>query len=225
VTDAPRSSALATWALGLAIIFVIPFLPVVGAVLGVVAYVRIRRSAGRLTGEGRALTAVIVGLFAGAVSFVAFYAVVLPGWIGAGDRARYTNAAGHLRDVERGLYRYHAARGRFPVGETGWTPEEECCAGATSSCRLDPEDWTSDPVWLAIGYVPRTAPAFQLRYASEDGQAFVIEARGDLECDGTPELLRMKGRIGPAGIPRTGAIETLGDGGANRADGAPGAAD
>lgn len=209
MTDAPRTSALATWALGLAIIFVIPFLPVVGALLGIVAYLRIRRSGGRLTGEGRALTAVVVGLLAGTISFVAFYAVVLPGWLGAGGRARVTATSGDLRDVERGLYRYHAARGRFPVGETDWTPDEDCCAGSSSTCRLDPEDWTSDPVWLAIGYVPRTRPVFQLRYASEDGQSFLIEARGDLECDGTPELLRMKGRIGPAGIPRTDAIEAV----------------
>ena len=212
MSGAPRTSSLATWALGLAVVFVIPFLPVVGAVLGGIAYVRIRRSQGRLTGEGRALTAVVVGLLAGAVSFVAFDAVVRPGLLGAGDRARWTNAAGSLRDVERGVYRHHASRGRFPVGETGWTPDEDCCAGGQPTCRLDPEDWTSDPTWLAIGYLPRTRPAFQLRYRSADGRAFTIEARGDVECDGTPDTLRMEGRIGPAGIPKTDPIERL-DGG------------
>lgn len=203
----PRTSTLATWALGLALIFVVPVLPVLGAILGVVAILRIRGSGGRLTGEGRAWTAVVIGTLAGTVSFIALYAVVLPGLLGGGARAQIVSAEGDLRDIERGLYRYYAARGRFPVGETPWTPETPCCDGERATCRLDPEDWTSNDIWLSVGFVPRTRPSFQLRYQSDDGRDFVVEARGDVGCNGDMEVLRMRGGIGGSGNPKTETIE------------------
>jgi len=211
MSEAPRTSALANWALGLAVVFVIPFLPVLGALLGAVAWVRIRRSGGRLEGEGRAATAIGIGLVSGAVSLIAFYAVVVPGFLGLGPRARITNAEGNLRDIERGLYRFHAAHRRFPEGETPWTPDEPCCAGDQPTCPLEPGDWSRDPIWRALEFTPRTRPAFQLRYRSDDGRDFVVEARGDVECDGAPERLEMRGGLSRSGNPKTEPIERVDD--------------
>ncbi len=202
MTDAPaksRAAVLADWALGLSIALIVPGLPLVGAALGVAALLQLQGGPEAERVRTKALGAILIGSLAGLVSLAAILTVIAPGTLGVGWRARRLDAQLNLHAIERGIYAFHAEHGTFPVGDTGWTPETPCCEQRGRVCRLEPQEWSVHPLWSQLEFVPLAAPTHQLRYDSDDGQTFIVRARGDIACDGNVEVVRLRGEIGPTG--------------------------
>lgn len=194
------------WAFRLSLAVVIPGLPLVGAILGAIAYVQIKASSGKVAGDGFALAAVVLGTTATAVAGLVFFSVVVPGTVGVGARALQADAHSNLRAIERRVYRYHAAHGRFPEGRTDWTPPQRCCQQPGGTCRVAPQDWNT-PIWQALGFTPSAPTAHQFRYERPTPDTFVLTARRDPGCpDPTPGAV-LRGQIGPSGAPRSDPIQ------------------
>lgn len=74
----PASRTMAGWALGLALVFCVPLVPLVGIVLGIVVLARCRD--GRDHGKGLAIAAVVVGALAMLLQVVGFVGGVIEGF-------------------------------------------------------------------------------------------------------------------------------------------------
>jgi hypothetical protein len=197
---ADRGAHLSVAALGMAVLLVVPGVPILGAILGGVALALGVHGANRKM----AWAAVYIGGIGGMTSLLALWTVVAPGALNVGSRARQKDVEFSLRSAERGLYKRLTTHGGFPVGDTGWTPETPCCAGAGQVCPLNPEDW-EDPIWRAIGFQPLTDTTFQLRYQSDSDRRFEVRARGDVDCDGHFTEVVMRGGVNSTGGPFTEA--------------------
>ncbi|MEM1025026.1 MAG: hypothetical protein AAGD10_08230 [Myxococcota bacterium] len=197
--DERPSSRLALVGFWLSILIFIPGLPLLGALLGALGLVQIRRSGGQLGGSAFGYAAIGVGVIGGATALLTLATVVLPGALGFGDRARRGDAAKNLRAIERGILRFQARNRRLPPGDTGWTPSSPCCATG-GRCLLDSEDWSTE-LWQALEFKPLSPPVVQLRYRRTSEETYEARARSDLDCDGAYEQLILRGGL----TPTTGA--------------------
>ncbi len=84
---------------------------------------------------------------------------------------------------------------------TGWTPSRGCCGQPGDKCAPDPKAW-KDPTWQALGFSVDDPHHYQYRVTS-DGKGrkarIVVEARGDLDCDGKFSSFKRTGTIGEDG--------------------------
>lgn len=202
-----KRSKLAIAAIVMACLFFIPLVPLVGAILGIVGSITLKRRPD-LGGRGMAVAAIPTG-------FVIFFvvqsmaAVAVPAFIKyvrksktveatlGLDRIRYSARAHALTD------RYDA-RGNllprgFPVARTGWVPRDPCCNQGTR-CQPDPAQWRASP-WRELHFQMDNPHYFQWRYES-DGHRFKAEARGDLDCDGVYSEYVLHGTLAPQGLVR-----------------------
>lgn len=203
----PTGSSLATVALALALLSVLPFLPVIGVainslvlavlpvaavalLLGATAFLRQRRAS-----RGIPLAAMIIA----AVGLVTHGSFLLWGltrfnWDHLLGRPHF-EATAELDRMMQLIDRYAGShQGTVPAGRTARTPRDSCCSGPTSpSCRSTPQDW-QDPIWRTIGFEKKGKHYFSYRYQS-DGKTIAIEASGDLDCDGELSSYRFKGKL------------------------------
>lgn len=85
----------------------------------------------------------------------------------------------------------------FPPSSEGWTPKVPCCKQADGVCTADPELWKTT-TWRQLRFSLLEPHYYQYRFTSggENKEAkFMVEARGDLDCDGTFSSYSMSGRI------------------------------
>ena len=95
---------------------------------------------------------------------------------------------------------------RPTVRSTDWTPKTPCCAQAGKRCAPDPKAWQSS-TWSTLGFSIDEPHLFQYRVQIEGSGAatrYVVEARGDLDCDG--QLSSLKRTVSPNDAP--GPIES-----------------
>jgi photosystem II stability/assembly factor-like uncharacterized protein len=87
---------------------------------------------------------------------------------------------------------------RFPESSRGWVPATPCCKhGNGSKCQIDPGLWTKKP-WSQLRFSMRAPHYYQYRFTSQGTgkkASFLIEARGDLNCDGTYSSFKLKGSV------------------------------
>lgn len=90
-------------------------------------------------------------------------------------------------------------RDAFPAGTVGPTPATPCCKHDKGVCVPDPATW-QDPVWRALDFTIDDPFRFQYSYTS-DGKTFTATAIGDVQCDGQPVTLTVRGGLDQAGEP------------------------
>jgi type IV pilus assembly protein PilA len=186
----PRASALSITALVLACLVILPFVPLVGGILGIVALVRRRPDQG---GKGLAIAAIAVG-FAGFFLIQGILAAVaIPAFMTYMKKSKSTEAQHILKRLERGVRSRFHDRSEVPVATTDWTPAGSCCAQPGQRCRPEPGPWAEAP-WSDLGFELSDPHRYQVRYQS-DGQRVTLAARGDLDCDGTFSHFEVAGRI------------------------------
>ena len=106
----PKTSALAIWSLVLGILGIVLSLGCIGilfsipaVICGHMAYSRIKRSTGRLAGEGLALGGMITGYGSTIVSLVCIpllMAIAIPNFIRARDTAQMNACINNLRQID-----------------------------------------------------------------------------------------------------------------------------
>jgi hypothetical protein len=89
-----------------------------------------------------------------------------------------------LTELRRRLERRHARKGAFPTGITRLTPLTSCCESIDSMCPPSPDEWHGADVWKQLDFAIDVPLSYQYSYASTDGQSAIVEAVGDLDCDG-----------------------------------------
>jgi len=197
----------------LACLFILPLVPIIGSILGIIALVRL---AGRpdLGGKGLAIAAIPTGL----VMFFFFQgilaAVAIPAFIKYIRKSKTVEATEGLDRLMTGARSYVRADRydssgsllppAFPAGKTGWVPETPCCNQATAKCAPQPGPWQQSP-WKELHFALSDPHYFQWRYEG-GGQSFTAEARADLDCDGTYSNYRIFGGLADGKVELRGPV-------------------
>jgi hypothetical protein len=105
--------------------------------------------------------------------------------------ARATEAEIHLRSLQKALDTYYAEMASFPEGDVPLTPPKPCCQGHEQQC---PAGGFDAEVWQRLHFSIDVPHRFQFSYAN-DGTAVVVQAVGDLDCDGTATTYTLNGRV------------------------------
>ncbi len=172
-TPTPPKKALAVTALVLSCLFFIPLVPTIGLVLGIVALA-----------TGRAKTISIVAVCLGA--FFTFFivieaAVAIPAFMKYIRRSKSVEATMNTRRLATTLAAMPAADwAKLP--DADWTPPGSACGQPNQRFAPDPQAFAGEP-WRTLGFSVDDPHYYQYRVA-RSGNGFVVEARGDLDCDG-----------------------------------------
>ncbi len=85
----------------------------------------------------------------------------------------------------------------FPAGRTGWTPAKTCCKQPGSKCAVNAKTWKAAP-WSKLHFSISDPHLYQYRYRARGkgkNSSVVLEARGDLDCDGKFSSYKLVGRV------------------------------
>jgi len=74
-----------------------------------------------------------------------------------------------------------------------WTPPQSCCRFPDGKCPVDPSLWQAE-TWTALNFSIDDPSYYQYRVVQQK-DAFVVEAKGDLNCNGVFSLFRRTGSI------------------------------
>jgi hypothetical protein len=122
-------------------------------------------------------------------------AVAIPAFMDYMKRSKKTEAALQLNKLGKNAKRVYMETSMFPTGSTPVTPAAPCCGQPNNHCAAVPQRYASDPVWAALDFEIDEPTLFQYVYrGSADGQSFVAQAIGDLDCDGTFITYELNGR-------------------------------
>lgn len=186
----PKLSALSVTAFVLSLCFLLPFVPLLGAILGIVAVVRHppdRR------GRGLAIAAIPVGFGVLILVQGLLGAISIPAFVRYQKLTKVSEAKESLAQLRRSAASLVGELGRFPVGETAWAPSTPCCEQPGKRCAPGAAEWAQEP-WRTLGFRMRDRHRFQYRYVS-DGQSLRLEARADLDCNGRYSSYRVEGSL------------------------------
>jgi hypothetical protein len=125
---------------------------------------------------------VIVAIVLGAVVVVGILAAVaIPAFLGTMKKAKHSEAELNLDAIYKGMKMYVAENGKLPASAP-LTPAEPCCEQPGHRCQPDYAQW-STPGWEDIDFEIDTPSSYQYAY-TVDGDTVVMNAVGDLDCDG-----------------------------------------
>ena len=119
-------------------------------------------------------------------------AVAIPAFMDYMKKSKKSEAAMQLNRLGKTLKIVYTEQATFPVGDAPLTPAESCCATG-GRCPPDPAAWRQ-PVWQALDFAIDEPSMFQYRYRS-DGTTAVVEAIGDLDCDGVTITHRLEASV------------------------------
>jgi len=186
-TPQKKGNGLAITALVLAALFFLPFIPTIGLVLGIIALA-----------TGRSKTMSIVAICLGGfftLTMGVYVAVAIPAFMKYIRRAKTVEATANVRALADGI----AALGPqqwAQLADGDWTPAGSACGQPLGKFPPQPAAWQGEP-WKSLGFALDTAHYYQYRVA-RDGGGFVVEARGDLDCDGV--FSRFVRHVTPDGV-------------------------
>jgi hypothetical protein len=118
-------------------------------------------------------------------------AVAVPAFMDYMKRSKKTEVSVTLNRLGKGLKVYYIENATFPVGDAPLLPAKACCGQPQNKCPADPKAFQDDKVWSAIDFVLDEPTMYQYSYHS-DGKTAVVQAIGDLDCDGSPATYTLK---------------------------------
>ena len=186
----PKTSGLAIASLVLGIVgpCTLGLASIVGAILGVVALVRIGRSAGQLAGRGLA----IAGMVISAVGILVAWVFLIPALFGSYNGASVQSSASNVSELYQVAMVYAAShKNTFPSGAT-W-PEELQTVGLPDYALLDPSRKTPGRVY-AINAMVAGKPLGLIRRPSQT--VLFFECAAGAPPAGGPDALPPKPRFG-----------------------------
>jgi hypothetical protein len=128
-------------------------------------------------------------------------AVAIPAFMDYMKRSKKTEAALQLNRIGKNARRAYAETSQYPVGSAPLTPPQPCCGQPNNHCAAVPALYASSPVWTALDFQIDEPTLYQYSYrGSADGQSFVAQAVGDLDCDGIFITYELAGRVAN-GVP------------------------
>jgi len=138
-----------------------------------------------------AVVVVILGILA---------AIAIPSFIRYKRRAAAAEATLSLSRIAFGATSYYDARApdagdAFPPS-TDWTPAVPPCESGSPAYEPRDEDW-AHATWRALGFVMATSHRYRYRFTriADPAPGFVVEAEGDLNCNGVRAHYARRGRL------------------------------
>ena len=199
----PKRSGMAIGSLVLGILGVLTcgLSAIVGLILGIVSLVSIRKSLGRLTGQGMAIAGIVVSAVALLVIPAVLLAILIPSLSAARDYARQTVALSNMHQLSMATHMYAAEHdGRLPDPDN-WVEQIKPYAGEEIDKLIPmPSSPESGPAFaMNEGLVDRSGKAIVLENLQQSGQTVLFfEAEDGSPLSGGPELLPAEPR-GPSG--------------------------
>jgi hypothetical protein len=191
-TVATPKNGLAITAVVFSALFFIPLASIVGLVLGIVALA---------SGRNKAMSIVAICLGGFFSFFIGIYAAIaIPAFIKFVRRSKSTEAMMNTRQLADRVAAM-PAEDWAKLADADWTPAGSACGNVGNKFAANPAAWAGEP-WKTLGFAVETPHYYQYRVARES-QGFVVEARGDLDCDGI--FSRFARHVTPAG---PGPVET-----------------
>lgn len=95
-----------------------------------------------------------------------------------------------LRYLADQVRAYVAEHGALPAITAGPTPPVGTCCSNGDTCPVDRDRWL-DPSWRAIGFSIDGRHRYSYQIA-RDGDALILRAIGDLDCDGVLSTLELR---------------------------------
>lgn len=173
MSTAKKGNALAITALVLAAMFFLPFIPFVGLVLGIIAL-----STGR--SKPISIVAICLGAFFTLIMGV-YAAIAIPAFQSFIRHSKAAEPRANLASIARAISEKPAIEWA-KLAESDWTPAGTACAQPNHKFAADPAAFAGEP-WASLGFSVAEAHYYQYRIR-RDPHGFVVEARGDLDCDG-----------------------------------------
>ena len=116
-------------------------------------------------------------------------AVAIPAFMDYMKKSKVSESSLQLNKLARMIKVTYAVNDALPVGEAPLSPATRCCEGPDGKCPVDAAAW-QHPIWQALEFQIDEPSRYQYRYAS-DGKTAVVEAVGDLDCDGQTAAYRL----------------------------------
>ena len=129
-------------------------------------------------------------------------AVAVPAFMDYMKKSKPSEASLELNIIGKHAKRYYGQYGKYPVGDGALTSAQTCCGQPNNKCAAPGDALKNDPVWSALEFDIDGPTQYRYRYHSTDGKTAVVEALGDLDCDGTDAVWRLDLSLTPAGNPR-----------------------
>jgi hypothetical protein len=168
-----KGNGLAITALVLASVFFLPIIPFFGLVLGIIALT---------TGRSKPISIVAICLGAFFTLMTGMYAAIaIPAFVKYIRRSKTVEATTNVRALANAVASLQASDwARLP--ETDWQPATSACGQPNDRYPAGERVFAGQP-WLSLGFTMIEPRYYQYRLRRE-GDGFVVEARGDLDCDG-----------------------------------------
>jgi hypothetical protein len=177
---ASLTSGLAIASIITSLLFFIPLFGLIGLILGVAALIKISKSRGKLSGQGLAIAAIIIGAirFFLLILITAAILLSLPAMKEAFNRGRYEalslQAKVNLKNICELENKYKEEHGRYI----------NCPKNPLNIPYSTGSDWQKDmPGWQDIGFVPPVNVYFQYEVIEAGKNSFTAIAVGDLDGD------------------------------------------
>jgi Tfp pilus assembly protein PilE len=129
-------------------------------------------------------------------------AVAVPAFMEYMKRGKASEVSLTLNRIGKSLKRYYGENSTFPIGDAPLTPAgSTCCGQPNNKCAVDAAAFSSNKVWSTLEFQLDEPTPYQYRYHS-DGKTAVVEAIGDLDCDGQMATFTMTAATTANGNPR-----------------------
>ncbi len=129
-------------------------------------------------------------------------AVAIPAFMDYMKKAKQSEASLYLNKIGKNAKRYFGENGKYPIGDGAITSATTCCGQPNNKCAPPSADMMKkDPVWSAIDFEIDEPTQYRYRYHSADGKTALVEAVGDLDCDGIEATYRLDMSLTSAGNP------------------------
>lgn len=106
-------------------------------------------------------------------------------------RGRSSEAELNLHKLERALRTHFLEYAQFPDGEAGPSPPGRCCSEPKGKCAANPAVW-DEMIWRELDFSVDEASYYRYSYRSSGGRTAIVEATGDLDCDGEPSTFTLR---------------------------------
>jgi hypothetical protein len=161
------------------------------------------------------LVIVMIVLFASLPLLGIFAAVAIPAFMRYQSLAKTTEAEQLIRKLSDGALAYYhnpTQPGLAPVPKqlpsvsVGPTPPVGACCIQGGRCAPDPTLW-DHPTWQALTFSIDDSHYYSYEYEVIDGgEAYVVRAIGDLDCDGVVSTFEMRGMVTEGGVQSSASI-------------------
>lgn len=188
----PKGNAIAITALVFSCLFFIPLMSIIGLILGIVALA---------TGRSKPISIVAICLGGFFSFFIGIYAAVaIPAFMKYVRRSKTVEATMNVRRLADSVAALPAETwAKLP--DSDWTPSGSPCGQPRDRFMPVASVWQSEP-WATLNFSVDDPFYYQYR-VTRDANGFLVEARGDLDCDNIPSHFAR--HVTPAGI---GMLET-----------------